>query len=98
MLIRDRRGWGVMAKRKPNKAFLRPVRLSPALQAIVGKPRAPRTVVTKALWRHIKRSRGAQKGRVIHPAKDAKLKALLGSRPVDMLTMTKVVNRRHMKA
>ena len=71
----------------------RPVLLSEPLAAIVGKSRAPRTVVTKKLWAHIKRTRGAQEGRTIHPSKSDKLRAVFGGRSMNMLTMAKKVQK-----
>lgn len=81
----------------PNSAFMKPVKLSPELAAIVGKNEAPRTEVTKRVWAHIKKTRGAQDGRTINPGVDPKLRAVLGDKPIDMLKMTSILNAKHMK-
>lgn len=79
-------------------ALARPVELSDELAAIVGKKQAPRTEITKKVWDHIKKTKGAQEGRIIHPEVDPKLKAVLGDKPIDMLQMTSVINKRHIKS
>lgn len=78
------------AKRKPNAAFMAPHKPSPELAAIVGSDPLPRTEVTKKLWEYIKANK-CQDGRTINP--DEKLKAVLGSEPIDMLKMTGVVSK-----
>ena len=78
-------------------ALAQPVEVSPELAAIIGTDRAPRTEITKKLWEHIKKTKGAQEGRIIHPEVDAKLTAVLGNKPIDMLRMTSVINQKHIK-
>ncbi|HEV8360464.1 MAG TPA: SWIB/MDM2 domain-containing protein [Candidatus Thermoplasmatota archaeon] len=80
-----------------NTALSQPVKVSPELAAIIGKNEAPRTEITKKIWEHIKKTKGAQEGRMIHPEVDAKLKAVLGDKPLDMLQMTSVLNKKHIK-
>jgi chromatin remodeling complex protein RSC6 len=84
-------------KRKPNAAFMKPMRPDASLAAVVGSSPLPRTQVTKKLWAYIKR-RGLQdkKKRVMINADD-KLKVVFGGKKqVTMFEMTKLVNR-HLK-
>jgi len=43
-----------MAKREPNAAFMRKLKLSPELEAVVGKGPLARTEITKKIWVYIK--------------------------------------------
>ena len=84
-------------KRKPNAAFMKPVKPDAALSAVVGDKPLPRTELTKKLWAYIKR-RGLQdkKKRTNINADDA-LKAVFGGKKtVTMFEMTKLVSR-HVK-
>ena len=84
-------------KRKPNAAFMKPVKPDAALSAVVGNKPLPRTELTKKLWAYIKR-RGLQdkKKRTNINADDA-LKAVFGGKKtVTMFEMTKLVSR-HVK-
>jgi chromatin remodeling complex protein RSC6 len=78
-------------------ALATPVKLSPELAAIVGKNEAPRTEITKKVWDYIKKTKGAQDGRIINPQVDPKLTAILGNKPIDMLRMTSVLNEKHIR-
>jgi upstream activation factor subunit UAF30 len=81
------------AKRKPNPAFMKAMRPSEALAAVVGSSALPRTEVTKKLWAYIKR-KGLQdkvNKRNIH-ADDA-LRPIFKKDVVNMFEMTKLVNK-----
>jgi len=80
-----------------NDALSAPVEVSDELAAIVGKKSLPRTEITKKIWEHIKKTKGAQNGRIINPGVDPKLTAVLGKDPVDMLKMTSILNAKHIK-
>ena len=85
------------AKRKPNAAFMKPLSLSPALQAVIGAKPMPRTEVTKRLWDYIKKHKlqDAKNRRMINA--DAALKPVFnGKAQVSMFEMTKLVNK-HVK-
>ncbi|MCI0570202.1 MAG: SWIB/MDM2 domain-containing protein [Myxococcaceae bacterium] len=83
------------AKRQPSAAFMKPMKPSPELAAIVGDQPLPRTEVTKKVWEYIKKN-GLQKGREIN-ADDA-LKAVFGGKAmVTMFEMTALVNK-HLSA
>jgi len=84
-------------KRKPNAAFMKPMRPDAALSEVVGAKPLPRTQVTKKLWVYIKR-RGLQdkKKRIMINADDKLRVVFGGKRQVTMFEMTKLVNR-HLK-
>lgn len=84
-------------KRRPNAAFMKPVKPSAALAEVIGAKPMPRTEVTKKIWQYIKR-RGLQdkKKRTMINADD-KLKVVFrGKKQVSMFEMTKLVSR-HLK-
>jgi upstream activation factor subunit UAF30 len=82
-----------MGKQK-NSAFMRPVCLTPELEAVVGKGPMPRTEVTKLLWKYIK-SKNLQdpvNKRMINAANDAALKKVLKKDSINMFEMAKVIS------
>jgi upstream activation factor subunit UAF30 len=82
------------SKRKPSAAFMKPMKISPALAAVIGAGPYPRTEVTKKLWAYIKRKglQDAKNRREINA--DANLKAVFGGRSkVNMFEMTKLVSK-----
>ena len=86
-----------MAKRKPNPAFMKPMRPDEALAAVVGDKPLPRTQVTKKLWSYIKRKGLQDKKKRIMINADDKLKELFGGKKqVSMFDMTKLVSN-HLK-
>jgi len=81
-------------KRKPSAAFMKPMKISAALAAVIGAGPYPRTEVTKKLWAYIKRKglQDAKNRRDINA--DAALKAVFGGRSkVNMFEMTKLVSK-----
>lgn len=84
-------------KRKPNAAFVRPMKLSPELADVVGARMMPRTEVTKRLWLYIKKHdlQDKRNRRNIH-ADDKLLRIFDGKKTVSMFEMTKLVSK-HMK-
>ena len=85
------------ARRKPNAAFMKPVRPSALLAEVVGSKPIPRTEVTKRLWAYIKKHKlqDAKNKRMIKS--DATLKPVLGGKStVNMFEMTKLVSK-HLK-
>jgi chromatin remodeling complex protein RSC6 len=82
------------SKRKPSAAFMKPMKISPALAAVIGAGPYPRTEVTKRLWAYIKKHKlqDAKNKRDINA--DANLKAVFGGRgKVNMFEMTKLVSK-----
>lgn len=82
------------AKRKPNPAFMKPMRISDALSKIVGSKPLPRTEVTKKLWQYIKRNRLQDAVNKRNINADENLMPIFGGRrTVSMFEMTKLVSR-----
>lgn len=79
---------------KPNAAFMKPMKISSELAAVVGSAPIPRTEVTKKLWEYIKKHglQDAKNKRNINA--DDKLKAIFGGKSqVSMFEMTKLVSK-----
>ena len=85
------------SKRKPNAAFMKPLKISDVLAKVVGSKPLPRTQVVKKLWEYIKKNKLQDKvnRRMINA--DANLKAVFGGKgKVNMFQMTKLVSK-HLK-
>ena len=84
-------------KRRPNAAFMKPVKPSAMLAEVIGAKAIPRTEVTKKIWQYIKR-RGLQdkKKRTMINADDKLKPVFRGKKQVSMFEMTKLVSR-HLK-
>ena len=83
--------------RKPSAAFMKPMTPSADLAQVVGSKPLPRTEVTSALWRYIKKNglQDSKNRRMINA--DPTLKAVFGGKStVNMFEMTKLVNK-HLK-
>lgn len=80
------------AARKPNAAFMKPLKPSAELAAVIGSEPLPRTEVTKKIWEYIKKHdlQDASNRRNINA--DEKLKKLFGKDQVSMFELTKIVN------
>jgi len=79
---------------KANSAFMKPLKLTADLEAVVGKGPMPRSEVVKKLWMYIKKNnlQDPQKKRNI--VADDKLKVVFGGKAVvDMFEMTKLVSK-----
>ena len=84
-------------KRKPNPAFMKPMRPDDALAKVVGPEPKPRTEVTKKLWDYIKKNKLQDPTNKRMIVADATLKAVFGGKAaVNMFEMTKLVNK-HLK-
>jgi chromatin remodeling complex protein RSC6 len=70
--------------------------VSSELAAVVGSGKMTRPQIIKKLWAYIKshKCQDAKKRRMINP--DAKLGAVLGKKPIDMLKMAGALNK-HIK-
>jgi chromatin remodeling complex protein RSC6 len=80
--------------RKPNAAFMKPMKPSASLATVVGATAIPRTQVTKKLWAYIKKNGLQDKvnRRMINA--DANLKVVFGGKSkVSMFDMTKLVSK-----
>lgn len=80
-------------KRKPNPAFMKPMKISEELAKVVGSKPLPRTEVTKKLWAYIKKNKLQDKVNKRNINADANLKAVFGGKKkVSMFEMTKLVS------
>lgn len=82
------------AKRAPNPAFMKPMKPSASLAAVVGDKPMPRSEITKRIWGYIKKNnrQDAQNRRMINA--DDKLRPVFGGKnQVSMFEMTKLVNK-----
>lgn len=78
------------------KGLAKPVLITnDALAEIVGKNKAPRTVVIKKLWDYIK-SNELNDGRTILASEDDLLSAVLGRKDIDMMKMMGIISK-HLK-
>ena len=88
-----------MAKkaRKPNTGFMKAMQPDPALAAVVGETRIPRTEVTKKIWTYIKKHGLQDEKNRRNINADEKLLAVFGGKKqVSMFEMTKLVSK-HLK-
>jgi len=84
-------------KRKPSAAFMKPMKPSAALGAVIGNNALPRTQVAKKLWAYIKRKKlQDSKNRRMINADDALKAVFSGKNKVSMFEMTKLVSK-HLK-
>jgi upstream activation factor subunit UAF30 len=80
------------SNRKPNAAFMKPMKVSADLAVVVGKGPMPRTEVVKALWKYIKKHGLQDKKNKRNINADAALKTVFkGKGVVSMFEMTKLV-------
>lgn len=80
------------AKRAPNAAFMKAMKPSAALAAVIGNQPAPRTEVTKKVWEYIKKNGLQDKAKKTMINADAKLKEIFKKAQVSMFEMTKLIN------
>lgn len=84
----------VHSKRKPNAAFMKPMKISAALAEVVGKGPMPRSEVVKALWKYIKKHGLQDSKKRTNIKADANLKKVFkGKSVVNMFEMTKLVSK-----
>lgn len=80
-------------KRKPNPAFMKPMRPDAQLAKVVGPEPKPRTEVTKKLWDYIKRHKLQDPSNKRMIVADDNLRPVFnGKSKVSMFEMTKLVN------
>lgn len=79
--------------RKPNAAFMKEMKPSPELAAIVGDKPLPRTEVTKKVWEYIKAGnlQDPKDKRLINA--DDKLKKVFGTPQVHMMKMSGLISK-----
>jgi len=83
-----------MPAKKANSAFMRPLKLTAELEAVVGKGPMPRSEVVKKLWAYIKKN-GLQdpKAKRNIRANEVLVVVFGGKKVVDMFEMTKLVSK-----
>jgi chromatin remodeling complex protein RSC6 len=80
------------AKRAPNAAFMKAMKPSAALAAVIGDKPAPRTEVTKKVWEYIKKHKLQDEANKRMINADAKLKPIFKKDQVSMFEMTKLIS------
>ncbi|MBC7489360.1 MAG: hypothetical protein H7240_04590 [Glaciimonas sp.] len=79
--------------RKPNAAFMKPMKPSDVLAAVVGTDPLPRTEVTKKVWEYIKKHNLQNPENKRNIDADEKLKAIFdGKKQVSMFEMNKLIS------
>ena len=79
---------------KANSAFMKPLKLSAELEAVVGKGPMPRSEVVKKLWAYIKKNDLQDPKAKRNIKADANLKVVFGGKAVvDMCEMTILVSK-----
>ena len=82
-----------MAAKKMNSALSKPMQISAALEAVIGKGPMPRTEVVKKLWVYIKKHNLQNPKNKRNILADDKLKVVFGGKKeVTMFEMTKLVS------
>lgn len=80
--------------RKANPAFMKPLKVSDDLAAVVGKGPMPRTEVVKKLWAYIKKNDLQNPKNRREILADDKLKKVFGGKAkVNMFEMTKLISK-----
>jgi chromatin remodeling complex protein RSC6 len=83
--------------RQVNPALLKPMNLTPELEAVVGKGPMPRSQVVKKMWEYIKKNDLQNPANKRNIFADDKLKPIFGGKSeVTMFEMTKLASA-HMK-
>ena len=79
---------------KENSAFMKPMNLSPELEAVVGKGPMPRSEVVKQLWVYIKGKNLQDPANKRNINADENLKKVFGGKEtVNMFEITKLVSK-----
>ena len=83
-----------MPKATATSAFMKPLKVSEELSAVVGKGPMPRSEVVKALWVYIKKNNLQDPEKKRNIVADEALKKVFGGKAVvDMFEMTKLVSK-----
>ncbi|MBI2096386.1 MAG: SWIB/MDM2 domain-containing protein [Candidatus Taylorbacteria bacterium] len=79
---------------KANSAFMKPMNLSPELEAVVGNGPMPRSEVVKNIWVYIKKHNLQDPANKRNINTDDKLKAVFDGKPVvNMLEIAKYTSK-----
>ena len=79
-------------KRTPNAAFMKEMKPSAHLAAVIGDKAVPRTEVTKKVWEYIRKNGLQDQTKRTMINADAKLKEIFKKNQVSMFEMTKLIN------
>lgn len=82
---------------KKNSAFMKALKPSPELAAVIGPEPVPRTEATKRLWEYIKAHNLQNPANKRNILCDDKLRAVMGKPEVTMFEMTGLVGK-HLRA
>ena len=82
---------------KKTSAFMKALKPSPQLAAVIGPEPVPRTEVTKRIWDYIKKHNLQNPANKRNILCDEKLKAVMGKDEVTMFEMTGLVGK-HLQA
>lgn len=80
-------------ERKPNAAFMKPLKPSAELAAVVGSTPLPRTEVVSKLWTYIKEHKLQDAANKRNINADAKLKAIFGKDQVSMFELASLIGK-----
>ncbi|MBL6991483.1 MAG: hypothetical protein ISR65_16990 [Bacteriovoracaceae bacterium] len=80
-------------KRKPNAAFMKPMKPSDALAAVIGDKALPRTEAVKKIWVYIKKHKLQNPKNKRNILADAKLKAVFGKKEVTMFELAGILGK-----
>jgi len=80
-------------KRTPNPAFMKALKLSPELSAVVGGAPLPRTEIVSKLWVYIKANNLQDQANKRMINADAKLLAVFGKPQVSMFEMAGLIGK-----
>ena len=78
---------------RKSSAFMKALKPSPQLAAVIGPDPLPRTEVTKRLWEYIKQHNLQNPANKRNILCDEKLKAVMGKDEVTMFEMTALVGK-----
>jgi chromatin remodeling complex protein RSC6 len=85
---------GASTMAKKGSAFMKPLNVSPELEAVVGKGPMPRSEVVKKLWDYIRNHKLQDSVNKRNINADDKLKTVFGGKSVvNMFEMTKLVSK-----
>ncbi len=83
----------VKKKRKPNAAFMRALKPSPILAAVIGNADVPRTQAVKKIWDYIKKHDLQNPKNRRNIIADGKLKPLFGKKEITMFELAKILGK-----
>ena len=80
-------------KRKPNAAFMKALKPSAALAAVIGNKDVPRTQAVKKIWEYIRKHDLQNPKNRRNILADAKLKVVFGKKEITMFELAKILSK-----